>query len=30
MSIITHLLAAMVGATVGVTALALLVAGRDE
>jgi len=30
MSVITHLIAAMVGGTVGVLAMALLVAGRDE
>ena len=30
MNIITHLLAAMLGGTVGVVAMALLVAGREE
>ena len=30
MSIFTHLLAAMLGGTVGIVAMALLVAGRDD
>lgn len=30
MSVVTHLLAAMVGGTVGVIAMAILIAGRDD
>lgn len=30
MSVVTHVLAFMLGGTVGITALALLMAGRDE
>ncbi len=30
MSVLTHVMAFMIGGTVGVTALAILMAGRDE
>lgn len=30
MSVVTHILAFMLGGTVGITALALLMAGRDD
>ena len=30
MSVLTHIIAAMLGASVGVIAMAVLIAGRDE
>ena len=30
MSVLTHILAFMIGGTVGITALAILMAGRDD
>lgn len=30
MSVVTHVLAFMIGGTVGITALAILMAGRDD
>lgn len=30
MSVLTHIMAFMIGGTVGITALALLMAGRDD
>lgn len=30
MSVLTHIMAFMIGGTVGVTALAILMAGRDD